>query len=133
MSASPPDSRAPHVGMPLAAALDAVAVVVFAAAGRASHAEDSPVLGALGTAWPFLVGAVVGWALVRRRSGRWPLTVGPGIPVWAATLVVGMLLRVVTGAGTAVSFVLVAGLVLAVLLLGWRAVATRLARPSSGR
>lgn len=43
--------------------------------------------------------------------------------VWLSTLVVGMLLRVVSGQGTAFSFVLVAGTVLAVFLLGWRAVA----------
>jgi hypothetical protein len=37
-----------------------------------------------------------------------------------------MLLRVVTGQGTAPTFVLVATLVLAVLLLGWRLVGARL-------
>jgi hypothetical protein len=42
--------------------------------------------------------------------------------VWISTLAGGMLLRVVSGQGTAVSFVLVAGVVLAVFLLGWRAV-----------
>ena len=51
---------------------------------------------------------------------------GTGIPVVVGGVVVGMLLRVVTGAGTAFSFVAVATLVLAVLLLGWRAVAARL-------
>lgn len=114
--------------MPLAAALDVVLVVAFAALGRASHAEDNPVLGAWGTAWPFLLGTALGWCAVRWRSGQWPMRVGTGIPVWASTLVVGMLLRVLTGAGTAVAFVLVAGCTLAVLLLGWRAVAARLAR-----
>lgn len=114
--------------MPLAAALDVVLVVAFAALGRASHAEDDPVLGVWGTAWPFLLGTALGWWAVRWRSGRWPLQVGTGIPVWAGTLVVGMLVRVLTGAGTAVTFVLVAGCTLAVLLLGWRAVAARLTR-----
>lgn len=114
--------------MPIAALIDVVAVLVFAAVGRASHAEDNAVAGALVTALPFLVGTAVGWALVRWRSGCWPLTFGTGIPVWFCTLVVGMLLRVVFGAGTAVSFVLVAGLVLAVLLLGWRLAAEWLAR-----
>ena len=117
--------------MPVAAALDVVCVLVFAAVGRASHAQDDPVTGALGTALPFLVGAAAGWALVRWRSGCWPLTLGTGIPVWFCTLVLGMLLRVVTGAGTALTFVLVAGVVLAVLLLGWRLAAERLARRPS--
>ena len=45
-----------------AALLDAAFVVVFAAIGRASHAED--VLGGLAvTAWPFLVALAAGWAV----------------------------------------------------------------------
>jgi len=115
--------------MPLwtAAALDILLVLAFAAVGRASHDETSPVIGVLSTAWPFLVGAAVGWALVRARSRRWPTRVGPGIPVVVCAVLVGMLLRVVTGSGTAFSFVVVASVVLAVLLLGWRALAARLA------
>lgn len=77
-------------------------------------------IGALGTAWPFLLGLAAGWALVRWRSGRWPLTVGNGIPVWVCTLVVGMLLRAATGQGTALSFILVAATVLAAFLIGSR-------------
>lgn len=129
MSTSQPASPATsRVGMPVAALLDVVLILVFAAVGRASHAEDNPVLGALSTAAPFLLGAAIGWAVVRWRSGRWPISFGTGIPVWLATLVVGMLVRAVTGAGTAASFVLIAGLILAALLLGWRFVAERLAR-----
>ncbi len=116
-----------------AAGLDVVLVLVFAAVGRASHwghlplagEEAGPVVGVLLTAWPFLVGVAAGWALVRARSGRWPLWLGAGIPVVACAVVVGMLLRVATGAGTTDSFVLVATTVLAVLLLGWRALAAR--------
>lgn len=119
-----------RAGLPprYAAGLDALLVLVFAAVGRASHDETNPVLGVLATAWPFLVGAAAGWALVHQRSGRWPLTVGTGIPVVVGAVVVGMLLRVVTGAGTAPTFILVATLVLAAFLLGWRAVAGRLVR-----
>jgi membrane protein implicated in regulation of membrane protease activity len=54
---------------------------------------------------------------------HWPLGPGPGITVWFATLVVGMVLRRATGAGTAWPFVVVAAVTLAVLLLGWRAIA----------
>lgn len=108
---------------PVAVALDAVLVLVFAVIGRASHEESdgSAILGAVGTAWPFLVGAALGWLLVRRGSGRWAIGVGPGITVWVSTLVAGMLLRALTGAGVSPSFVLVAGLVLGLFLLGWRA------------
>jgi hypothetical protein len=121
-----PPSAAPGVATPVAALLDVVLVVLFAAIGRASHAEDNVLAGAFATAWPFLLGAAGGWALVRWRSRRWPLTVGNGIPVWFCTLFVGMILRVATGAGTALTFILVAGTVLAVFLLGWRFVAARL-------
>ena len=111
-----------------AATLDALLVLVFAAVGRASHDEVGVVGGVLLTAWPFLVGAAAGWALVRARSHRWPTSVGPGIPVVVGAVVVGMLLRVVTGAGTAFSFVVVATLVLAALLLGSRVLAARFVR-----
>lgn len=102
--------------------VDVAFVLVFAAVGRASHQEGNAVAGALTTAWPFLVGAVVGWALVRVLSRRWPLTVGAGLSVTVATVVVGMLLRALTGQGTAPPFVAVATVTLAVLLVGWRAV-----------
>ncbi len=89
----------------VAALLDVVVVLVFAAVGRASHGEQDAVTGVLAVAWPFL--AARRWAgRPSRLRGRWPLTVRwDGVVVWASTLVLGMVLRVVTGAGTAASFV----------------------------
>jgi hypothetical protein len=46
--------------------------------------------------------------------------------VW--TLVIGMVVRAATGAGIAIAFVIVAAVVLAALLIGWRAVLGRLSR-----
>jgi len=108
-------------------ALDLVLVVVFAAIGRRSHAEEGALLAVLGTAWPFLVGALVGWgvALAARLS---PTTLRGGLPIWLCTVAVGMLLRAVTGAGTAFSFVLVATTALALFLLLPRLVAQRSGR-----
>lgn len=103
--------------------VDVVLVVVFAAIGRASHARADPLTDALVTAWPFLVGTVVGWAVVRLLRKGWPLEVGPGITVWFATVVFGMLLRLATGQGAALPFVAVAAATLGVLLVGWRALA----------
>lgn len=100
--------------------LDVVLVVVFAAVGRASHAEGVTLSGVVQTSWPFLVGLAVGWALVRWRSGDWPAHLGHGLTVWGCTVVVGMLLRVATGQGVAPTFVLVAAAVLAAFLLGSR-------------
>jgi len=116
--------------------LDVALVLVFAAVGRASHDESSPVLGVLSTAWPFLVGTALGWLVVRVVRRSWPLDVAPGVTVWFATLLVGMLLRHAVGSGTAVSFVVVASVVLALFLLGWRALgayAVRRARSSPSR
>ncbi len=127
---NPPAANRNPIGMPWALLLDLVLVVVFAAIGRASHAEQNAVVGALATAAPFLVGTLAGWALVRTRSHTWPLTVGTGIPVWLSTLVLGMVLRVLFGGSTAFSFILVAGSALAILLLGWRWLAVRWARRS---
>ena len=111
----------------VAVVVDVAFVLVFAAVGRASHDEGNAVVGVLATAWPFLVGLAVGWTLVRWLSHQWALDIGPAISVVVATVLVGMLLRALTGQGTAPSFVLVATLVLAALLLGWRAVAARVA------
>ncbi|MDE9367433.1 DUF3054 domain-containing protein [Luteipulveratus sp. YIM 133132] len=104
--------------------LDVLLVLLFAAIGRASHDEGNVVLGVLGTAWPFLVGTAVGWAVVTLTGRRPPLDVGRGIPVWVCAVAVGMLLRRLVGDGTALSFVIVATIVLGVFLLGWRALDT---------
>lgn len=105
------------------ALLDAVLVVAFAALGRRSHAEGLDVAGIARTAWPFLAGAAAGWVVALLALDGGPRTLGFGAVVVAGAVVVGMLLRVATGQGTAWSFVLVATLVLAALLLGWRLVA----------
>lgn len=102
--------------------IDIVLVVLFAVAGRASHDEGLTVAGIAHTAWPFLVGLLVGWALVlvlRRAPG----SLTSGVILWLSTLVGGMLLRVVSDAGTATAFVVVATLVTGALLIGSRLVA----------
>ncbi|AKU17003.1 DUF3054 domain-containing protein [Luteipulveratus mongoliensis] len=106
-------------------ALDVVLVLVFAAIGRASHDEGNAVVGVLATAAPFVAGTAVGWIVVSRPGRRSPLDLGPGIPVWLCTVAVGMVLRRVVGDGTALSFVIVATLVLGAFLLGWRAAYAR--------
>ncbi len=113
--------------------LDVVLVVVFAAVGRASHDETNPVVGALSTAWPFLVGTLLGWLVVRFTRRAWPVDLAPGVTVWFATVLVGMVLRRAVGSGTAVSFVVVASVVLAAFLLGWRALGAYAARRARTR
>jgi Protein of unknown function (DUF3054) len=100
-------------------ATDIVCVLVFCTIGRRSHAEGVTVSGIAETAWPFLTGTLVGWLLA--RGWRRPSAVVPtGIAVWLCTVIVGMLLRKATSAGVASSFIVVASLSTAVLLLGWR-------------
>ena len=109
---------------------DVVLVLVFVAIGRRSHEESSALVGVATTAWPFLVGLALGWAAA--RAWRSPVLLWPtGVLVWVLTVVVGLVLRVVSGAGTAFSFVVVATVVLGVFLLGWRAVVRLLHRHSA--
>jgi len=117
MPADNPDHRLRRTLIALLA--DIVAVIVFCTIGRRSHAEGLTLSGIAQTAWPFLAGTGVGWLLI----GGWrrPFTVIPtGLVVWLCTVVVGMLLRKATSAGVQTSFVVVASLATAVLLLGWR-------------
>jgi len=110
--------------------IDVLAVLIFCALGRRSHAEGITLSGLATTAWPFLTGTAVGWLL--SRGWRRPTALLPtGVTVWISTVLVGMLLREATSAGVARSFVLVASTVTAVFLLGWRAVAELVARRRS--
>jgi hypothetical protein len=111
--------------------VDAVLVLIFAAIGRASHQEDP--LGFLLTAWPFLVALVAGHviaALVPMRPRR-PWSLGWGVVVWFVTVAGGMLLRIVSGDTVETPFIIVASVVLAVFLIGWR-LATMLVRRYRG-
>ncbi len=110
----------------MAALVDAVLVLTFVAVGRRTH--DEALLGILATAWPFLAGLLVGWLVVLATRRTYPHTVLQGVPVWVCTVAGGMMLRRLIGAGTALPFVLVATLTLAVFLLGWRLVASALTR-----
>lgn len=111
----------------LALIADAACVLAFAAVGRRSHEEGLTLTGVFETAWPFLSGTALGWLVI--RGWRRPSALMPtGVAVWVATVVVGMALRKATSQGTAVSFVVVASLVTAILLLGWRGGAAILAR-----
>lgn len=112
-----------------AAALDAVLVVGFAAAGRASHDEDV-LAGLARTSWPFLVALAAGWLVLRAwRSPLAPARIGVGL--WLITVAGGMLLRLASDQGTALPFVIVATLVLGALLVGWRLVAALVTRVRS--
>ena len=105
-----------------AVALDAGCVLVFVAIGRASHHHGESLSGLASTAWPFLAGLAAG--LLVTRGWRRPAAIVPaGLGAWLGAVVIGMLLRVLAGQGTAVAFVGVALAFLGLFLLGWRAAA----------
>lgn len=117
-----------RVAVPVMIVLDAGLVVVFSTFGRGAHSEGLGVAQVRGTAWPFLIGLAVGW-LILLATRRAPATVGSGVLVWLATLVVGMVIRGLgDGRVPHWSFMVVAGVVTAVLLIGWRAIRAAVVR-----
>lgn len=116
------------VAVPVMVVLDAVLVVVFSIFGRGAHSEGLAVAQVWGTAWPFLVGLGVGWVILL-AARRAPAAVGSGVLVWLSTLVVGMVIRGLNdGRVPHWSFMLVAGVVTAAFLIGWRVIRAAVAR-----
>jgi hypothetical protein len=102
-----------------AVALDLVAVLLFVGIGRAAHDHGLSIGGMASTAWPFVGGLAVGWALLV-LTHRVPVSLASGALVCGATVAVGMALRVIAGQGTAVAFVVVALCFLGASMCGWR-------------
>ena len=103
----------------LAVLLDVCCVLVFVIIGRASHTKGETLGGIASTAWPFLAGLAAGWVL--SRAWRRPVALRPaGVIIWLLTVALGMMLRVVSGQGTAAAFIVVALAFLGLFLLGWR-------------
>jgi|SRR5450755_583701 hypothetical protein len=101
--------------------LDVCSVLAFVAIGRHTHHDGAGVAGLWHTAWPFLAGLAIG--LIVSRAWRRPLAIVPsGVGAWLGAAVIGMLIRVLAGQGTAAAFILVALAFLALFLLGWRVV-----------
>jgi len=100
---------------------DACCVAAFVAIGRLSHGEGDTLSGFARTFWPFLGGLAVGW--LATRAWRRPAALVPaGLGAWLGTVAIGMVLRVISGQGTAVAFVVVAVGFLGLFMLGWRLV-----------
>lgn len=108
--------------------IDLVVVVVFVAIGRSAHAEDNALVGFFGTAAPFLIAVVIGWAAVVAMRVP-PESMRAGTVVWLSTWGIALVLRATAFQdGTAWAFVIVAGVTLALGLLGWRAVVAGVSR-----
>src|SRR3984957_20798639 len=104
-----------------AALADLGCVLLFVVIGRATHHAAGGLAGLWDTTWPFATGAPIG--LLATRYWQRPAALVPvGVGVWLGTVVIGMLLRVVSGQGTAFAFILVALAFLGLFQLGWRVV-----------
>jgi peptidoglycan/LPS O-acetylase OafA/YrhL len=114
-----------------AAAVDVICVLLFAIIGRSSHAEADNLAGVAHTAWPFLVGCLVG--LILSRSWRAPAHLRTGVVVWICTVVIGVGLRLLSGSTAQVPFIIVATITLGVFLVGWRALRRLVLRVRTGR
>jgi Protein of unknown function (DUF3054) len=102
--------------------LDICCVLAFVVIGRSAHHHGDGIAGVVMTAWPFLAGLAAG--LLVTRAWRRPAAILPGgAGAWLGTVVIGMLLRVISGQGTAFAFVLVALAFLGLFMLGWRSAA----------
>jgi hypothetical protein len=100
--------------------LDLVCVLVFAFGGKSSHEASDANTVVLKIVWPFAVAVIIGWAGAIWNGMR-GLRVWPGgVTILAVTYVLGMALRLVSGRGIAVGFLIVALLFLALTMLGWR-------------
>ncbi|MDN5805635.1 MAG: DUF3054 domain-containing protein [Brevibacterium sp.] len=114
--------------LPIALIVDLILVVLFTIIGHYTHSHNFDPQGLLTTAWPFLVGLGVAWLL----SAVWDRPIAPlatGTAVWAITILVGLVIRGVTGAGgepgqVPVSFMIVATSLNLITLVGWRIIAT---------
>ena len=121
------------------ASADFFAVLVFAFIGRMNHAEGLSLHGLFSTTWPFALGAAIGWSLAylyahMRADHGFDYPFNPervfpdGVLVWIGAVAIGMILRQQFHQGVALSFIIVATIVLGVFLLGWRAARMVLSR-----
>ncbi|WP_181273731.1 DUF3054 domain-containing protein [Brevibacterium oceani] len=122
--------------LPIALLVDLILVVLFTIVGHYTHSHNFELQGLLTTAWPFCAALVIAWLL----TAVWDRPIAPlatGTGVWAITVLIGLVIRGITGAGgepgtVPVSFMIVATTLNLITLVGWRIIATAVAG-GSGR
>jgi hypothetical protein len=109
----------------VAMAFDFAVILLFVAIGRHSHEHGITFKGIVSTLWPFGVGLIIGWIYLGLTHRNF-LAHKSGFYLVLLVVTVGMFLRVISGQGIALSFVLVASLLLTLLLVGWRIIFNRM-------
>lgn len=107
----------------LALIVDLVLVLAFIAVGHYQHYRDFDPSALTQTAWPFIASLVLAWLLIR----VWDRPLSPfatGTGVWAVTVLVGLMLRAISGVSVAEAFLIVATGLNFVTLVGWRLIAS---------
>jgi len=99
--------------------IDFISVLVFVTIGRHTHKDGNTLTGTFTTLWPFAVGLLVGWVVVSRIH-RIATARSSGLIIALFAVLAGMVLRVISGQGTALTFVIVASAFLSFCLVGWR-------------
>lgn len=110
-------------------AMDTLAIAVFALLARIAHQTDEMPLnftGWLSTLWPFLVGVALAWVIVTLASSRNGKAdgQGKGVFIWLITVATGLIIWGIRNQQLPHwSFVVVASVMSALLMLGWRGIA----------
>ncbi|MCS5480535.1 DUF3054 domain-containing protein [Corynebacterium sp. YIM 101645] len=106
---------------------DVVAIAAFALFARIAHQTDDMPLnfgGWLSTLWPFLLGVALSWVVITAAKWDGARLVPAGVSAWLITVVVGLgIWTVRNGEFPHWSFILVATIMSALFMLGWRAIA----------
>ncbi len=98
---------------------DLVVVVVFVAIGRHTHDRHSSFNDFLRILWPFALSVLLA-SLVVRRTMKAKTAVAQGAVIAIVTTAVAMALRVLSGQGTAIAFIIVSLVFLGAAMIGWR-------------
>ena len=115
---------------PTAVALDFVAIAVFALLARMAHqSEEMPFnfAGWASTVWPFAIGVVLGWVIVLMSTRGEKQE--KGVLIWLITVVTGLVIWGIRNQQLPHwSFIVVASVMSALLMLGWRGIARLIKR-----
>lgn len=125
---------------PTAVALDFLAIAIFALLARLAHQSDDMPFNFAGwasTVWPFAIGVALGWVIVEfglrsknsTADGTNTNTTGHSPLIWLITVVTGLVIWGIRNQALPHwSFVIVACVMSALLMLGWRGIARLIAR-----